>query len=1523
MDVVHSYRPQQLAAAAQSEASFRDLFAFTAPRQFWLLAAGLVAAIFSGVLKLSLPILLGKVFAVFAQFGSGQLAGSETSAQISSWCVLLVVMGAAGWLVNFAFMFSWMAFGEVQARNIRRAAFRGLLVKHMQWFDGQQDGVASLLVRTQTQTRELQIASSLVVGSLFAEMATSVANLALSLYTAWRLTLILLASIPLSLVILGLLSRPVKAAIQAQKKELARASKYTHAAISAIDLVKVFNGHDHETWLYQGAIRASMQKYLAQAWANAWQFGYVKLWVDSLFVAGFYYGAVLVEQGLSPGSVLTTFYAALAALQATEAFVPLYLALANGVSANQALRAISHDLEGGPEVYPIKGGHIPEQCLGDIQIRNASLLFVSFAYPSNPSRTVLHNSSFHFRAGELSFIVGRSGSGKSTVGNLLVKFYEPLRGEIFLDRTDIRTLDIDWLRNNVTLVQQSTVVFNDSFFMNVALGRINPDRVSAEEVQVGCETALLQSTVSNLPRSLDTYIGTGGHNLSGGQKQRLALARARLRDPPVLILDEVTGGLDPTSRELVMEAVRQWRRDKTTIVITHDVAQIEDGDFVYVMEDGHVVQQGLCSDLRVQDRGLFAHFQAVPTSPSPTEPADAAVQKNRHRKITSSVVNFSRPLSDASQKGPLFVGSPSPGEALRGVPFCSTDVFSMARSSSKLRLLGVNSRHQMDASGTLNALASSTEYAPRKGLSRVAASLSRQFSFFHEPPCRRSWESESSATSAPQLSPIKTGSIFRLQLFGDAIQSSRQVSEPRTECRRWGVATSQTTEEVQNGVRAVREADKVRREDTTVMPLMSIYQTVWPHLELKDKLSLAIGFGMALVVAGSVPAFSFVFANLLGSLYEGGNKLEAGRKWAIILLSIAISGAVATFLSHYLLERAGQAWIYNLRMQAFSRVIRQPKGWFDDPRHSPNRIAECLDRNAEEMRNLVGRFAPLLLLVVVMILTSVAWAMAISWKLTLVSLASGPCLISATKGYSAVSNKWEVRCNTAADEAHAVMSETFVNIRVVRAFTLEGYFGRKHDEAVQHTFRLGIKKAIFTAALFACWQSMFWFMMALIFWYASVLSAVEEEITVHGILQVINLLVLGLSTASNILNSVPANSTAQARASELLYYARLSLGSSHEAKGTKKLARPFPIRLNGLSFRYPSQPNHVILRGLTLSFEAGTSTAIVGPSGCGKSTVVSIILGLHVPDSLPVLSGRSPAIRGLTFSSVPFDEVDISSLRACIGYVPQTPFLFPRSIADNIAYGLPEDSPLRALSNLEQAAREAEMHDFIRSLSDGYGTMVGDGGQSLSGGQAQRLCIARALARRPKLLVLDEPTSALDGESAEGVRNTIRTLLRPEAQDDCRKLTSGYAMEGRRCVIMVTHNLEMMKMADRVAVMDLGRLVETGTYAELRERKGKFAELISGGVWTGSPSRPSFGRPSTHVRNEVKDPSPLKQTSELPLRQSDKEGGRGYPVTPRWIGARAVDWNPQSASSTGILSPMASPFSRPSRRRDHRADEGL
>jgi ABC-type phosphate transport system ATPase subunit len=213
-----------------------------------------------------------------------------------------------------------------------------------------------------------------------------------------------------------------------------------------------------------------------------------------------------------------------------------------------------------------------------------------------------------------------------------MRFYEPTAGDIFIDGTSISELDINWLRNNITLVQQQSILFNETIFRNIAFGRRDHLRVTKEQVRVCVDLAHLQSTIKELPKGLETEVGSGGSALSGGQKQRIAVARARLRNTPILILDESTSVLDYVNRKAVMEAIRDWRRGKTTIIITHDTSQIGEEDFVYALEDGRIVEDGY--------RHALAAFGTVASDslakPNPAARSGHMQPSNRYSNIAFS-----------------------------------------------------------------------------------------------------------------------------------------------------------------------------------------------------------------------------------------------------------------------------------------------------------------------------------------------------------------------------------------------------------------------------------------------------------------------------------------------------------------------------------------------------------------------------------------------------------------------------------------------------------------------------------------------------------------------------------------------------------------------------------------------------------------------------------------------------------------------------------------------------------------------
>ncbi|KAL7953908.1 ABC-transporter [Trichoderma compactum] len=1337
---VTSSPDRQVTDSNSQRSSFKHLFSFTRWNHAGLLIAAVIASAAFSSIKSVQSIILGKIFDVVSDFGAGHRSGNETMDQLSHWGLILLGMGIGNWLASTAFLALWVIFGELQANSVRQGIFQGLLSKKMSWYDSLDQGVSSLLVRIQTQTRELQLATSQVLGLLVADSILSIASLAIAFSHSWKLTLILLATLPVSIMALSLATRRLDPAIQAQKRDLETASKFATSSIKAIAIVKVFNGYDRELWQYYEAVKSAGRRYLVQAQCNCLQMSYVAFWIVSMFIAGFWYGTVLVDGGLTPGQVMTTFFSVLSAFQGIEALLPHWLVLSKGTSAGSFLLSILNKKD---EATVEKDGHQtqPATCVG-----NVDLVDVTFAYPSNPTKVVLNRSSFSFSAGQLTFIVGRSGSGKSTIGNLIAQFYEPSSGLVCLDGQPLASFDQTWVRSKIALIQQLSVVFDDSFFNNVAIGLGDLENATREAVSSACEFALLQSTLSSLPEGLETRIGSNGHELSGGQRQRVALARARIRDPDVLILDEVTSSLDQINRGLAIDAIREWRRDKTTIIITHDISQIEDEDFVYVMQDASLVQQGFRRELATASAGPFAAMASLdpvepPPSSTPTEMGDFAL-KLRKEQIWDSSDSEGRPQT-----------------ADRATRYYETE----KRDSYN--------------------------------------SFDQDFG----PPRR---------CSAPEAGHMpSSGSEYKMDFFDDSGYNTDELlyvfgkADRRENISSLRLASGgESPPDIGNNVLATQKGAKPSS-------LLATLGTVWPTLKPCGRMLFIVGIVLCFISSAGTPMFSFCLAKLFGVLFLPVNRTVEAEKWALYLVAIAIVDSVSTGFGHYLIERTGQSWVNALRLEALKKILRQPKSWFDKEKNSASRINECLDRNAEETRNIVGRFIPIFITTFGMVTISIIWALSISWKLTLVALSPLPLIIGAVKGYTVLSGKWETKCNQGATDSGAILNETFVNIRVVRALMLEKYFGAKYQKLISHTLNLGMKRAGYTCGLFGLYQSMNYPMTALVFYYATLLLAKGDGVTTTQVLQVINLLLFSIGSSTGALSSMPQLTMAQATATQLLAYATMPIDSEEETQNGIKTSTPLPIQFRDVQFSYSQSPNSRVLRGVSFDITRGSCTAIVGSSGSGKSTIISLLMGLYCP---------SKDTTSLTYAGIPSSKHDKQHLRSTMAYVSQTPHLFPATIVENIAYGLPKDSPLRNSLNIYAAAQAAGIHDFITSLPEGYATTVGDGGISLSGGQAQRLSIARALVRQPKLLVLDEPTSALDAESSSMIRETVRGLVERAKEQ-----------ESEMSIVVVTHTPDMMQICDNIVMIDGGVKVEEGSYEELMKARGPFRHLMSKGEWHG------------------------------------------------------------------------------------------
>jgi ATP-binding cassette, subfamily B (MDR/TAP), member 1 len=354
------------------------------------------------------------------------------------------------------------------------------------------------------------MASSLACGATLQHLTSIISSLLLAFFRSFSLTLVILATIPLLIIL-----RSVAEYFSSPR---------IACAISSISTVKAFNATQYEhasvSHIFSRIRRVTIR--LISLWSVMSCFA--QFVTMAMFAQGFWFGSKLVREGkISAGDVMAVFWACLIVASNLQMCIPQLIVLAKGKSAMASLLSVAP-----PSLSVPLRKITPRSCVGELAIQD-----VTFAYPSRPDVPVLQELSIFIPAREITFIVGGSGSGKSTIGYLLQNLYTPQAGSIQLDNQEISFLDDAWLRRHVTCISQQTILFDMSLYDNVAMGK---EGATKDQVIEACTRTLMHDFVRTLPEGYGTILGGEGTSLSGGQRQRLAIARALLHDPPVLIL---------------------------------------------------------------------------------------------------------------------------------------------------------------------------------------------------------------------------------------------------------------------------------------------------------------------------------------------------------------------------------------------------------------------------------------------------------------------------------------------------------------------------------------------------------------------------------------------------------------------------------------------------------------------------------------------------------------------------------------------------------------------------------------------------------------------------------------------------------------------------------------------------------------------------------------------------------------------------------------------------------------------------
>jgi len=505
-----------------------------------------------------------------------------------SFMAIFVLRGIAGYATEASL--GWI--GRQVISDLRREVFGKFLTLPARFFDAQTTG--ALLSRMTYNVEMVAESVTSVVTIAVRDTLTVIAAFCVMLYHSPMLTAFVAVLFPVVAVLVRLLGIAFRRYSSRIQDSVGDVTQVTEEIVRGNWVVKAFGGYDYERQRLESADDRNRQQHLKLIRVRSLGVAVTQVVFGfGIALVIFVAGGQSVDGALSPGQFISFFGAMMLMLQPVRRITNVNATLQRGVAGADSLFAIM-DEEDERDTGTVKA----DRLRGDVSFRN-----VTFSYGDETA--VLKGISVDVRAGETLAIVGHSGSGKSTLVSLLPRFYEVSSGAILIDGVPVSDYTLATLRDNIALVSQDVVLFNDTIANNLAYGALRGK--SRDEVRAAAEAAYLTDFVDELPEGFETMVGDRGVLLSGGQRQRIAIGRALLKDAPILILDEATSSLDSQSERRIQDALGTLMKNRTTLVIAHRLSTVEKADRIIVVDAGHVVESGTHRELLAQN----GHYAAL------------------------------------------------------------------------------------------------------------------------------------------------------------------------------------------------------------------------------------------------------------------------------------------------------------------------------------------------------------------------------------------------------------------------------------------------------------------------------------------------------------------------------------------------------------------------------------------------------------------------------------------------------------------------------------------------------------------------------------------------------------------------------------------------------------------------------------------------------------------------------------------------------------------------------------------------
>ncbi|KAI0531451.1 hypothetical protein KFK09_001006 [Dendrobium nobile] len=1274
---------------------FSRLFACADGLDWFLMAVGALAAAAHGTALVVYLHFFGRSINLLSPSNLQEKSPEEVFHEYKQHALYIIYIACGVFAAAWIEVSCWIFTGERQTAVIRSKYVQVLLNQDMSFFDtyGNNGDIVSQVL---SDVLLIQSALSEKVGNYIHNMATFFGGLVIGLINCWQIALLTLGTGPFIVAAGGISNIFLHRLAENIQDAYAEAASIAEQAITYIRTLYAFTNDTLAKYSYATSLQATLR------------YGILISLVQGLGL-GFTYGLAICSCALQLW--VGRFLVLHAKANGGEIITALFSVILSGLGLNQAATNFYSFEQGRIAAYRLyemisrsastinHDGNTLASVQGNIEFRN-----VYFSYLSRPEIPILSGFFLTVPSRKTVALVGRNGSGKSSIIPLMERFYDPTLGEVLLDGENIKNLKLEWLRSQIGLVTQEPALLSLSIRDNIAYGR----SATFDQIEEAAKSAHAHTFISSLEKGYDTQVGRAGLILTEEQMIKLSIARAVLSNPSILLLDEVTGGLDFDAERSVQEALDIIMLGRSTIIIARRLGLIRNADYIAVMEEGQLVEMGTHEELLTLD-GLYAELLRCEEA---TKLPKRTPIRN-HKDLATFQIEKD---SSASH----FLQEPSSPK--------------MVKSFSVQRAHGFNTVKQRDGNRSLQESpkvhSPPSEHIIENGMSMVIAervpSIKRQDSFEMRLPELpkidvHSLNRQTSNTSDPEspISPLLT-------------------SDPKNER-----SHSSTYSRPLNHFNDMPIKHRYAKDSQHLKP-PSFWRLV--ELSITEWLYALLGSIGAAIFGSFNPIFAYTVALIMAAYYRIGveDVRNEVNKWCLIIACLGFITVVANFLQHFYFGIMGEKMTERVRRMMFSAMLRNEVGWYDEEENSADTLSMRLANDATFVRAAFSNRLSIFIQDAAAVVVAILIGMLLEWRIALVALATLPILT-----VSAVAQKmWLAGFSRGIQEMHRkaslVLEDAVRNIYTVVAFcagnkVMELYglqLSRILKKSFFHGLGIGFAFGFSQFLLFSC--------NALLLWYTAV--------SVHdGRLKLVTALkeymVFSFATFALVEPFGLAPYILKRRNSLISVFEiidRVPKIDPDDNSGLKPPSVYGSIELKNIDFCYPTRPDSIILSNFSLKVGGGQTVAVVGVSGSGKSTIISLIERYYDPISGQILlDGRDLKLFNLRW------------LRSHMGLVQQEPIIFSTTIRENIIYARHNATE----AEIKEAARIANAHHFISSLPHGYDTQVGIRGVDLTPGQKQRIAIARVVLKNAPILLLDEASSAIESESSRVVQEALDTLI--------------------------------------------------------------------------------------------------------------------------------------------------------------------